>query len=55
MIVNLDSDGDDLILPIPNELIESLGWKEGDHLTWTDNGNHTWVLSKVNEDGKSND
>lgn len=45
-----DSDTGDMILPLPNELIESLDWKEGDHLIWSDNGDNTWTLTKVSKD-----
>ena len=33
--VVLDEDlSGDLILPLPDELLASLGWKEGDNLVW---------------------
>lgn len=30
----LHADGDDVILPFPEELIEQLGWRVGDVLVW---------------------
>lgn len=30
----IEQDGDDLILPIPEDLLNQLGWKEGDVLLW---------------------
>ena len=30
----LEQDGDDLILPFPDDLLEQMGWKEGDVLIW---------------------
>jgi hypothetical protein len=42
-----DSDTGDLILPLPPELLEKQGWKEGDTLEWRDNGNGTWDIVKV--------
>lgn len=30
----VQQDGDDLILPLPDELLNQLGWKEGDVLLW---------------------
>lgn len=32
--VTLDEDGEDLILPIPEELMAKLGWNENDVLEW---------------------
>lgn len=40
-------DSDDLILPLPQELLDLKGWKEGDELEWIDNENGTWTLKKV--------
>lgn len=42
-----DPDTGDLILPLPPELLEKQGWKEGDTLEWRDNGNGTWDIVKV--------
>lgn len=30
----LQQDGDNLVLPLPDEVIEELGWKIGDTLVW---------------------
>ena len=46
-IITLEEDGDDLILPLPERLLEEVGWKEGDILDWKDNGNGSWTLSKL--------
>ena len=48
-IISLIEDGDDLILPLPERLLEEAGWKEGDMLDWADNGNGTWTLKKLPE------
>jgi hypothetical protein len=40
-----DASGD-LIMPLPQDLLESAGWKEGDVLEWKDLGNGTWSLTK---------
>lgn len=40
----------DLILPLPQDLLNNVGWQEGDVLNWTDLGNGTWSLSKKNID-----
>ena len=48
-IITLIEDGDDLILPLPERLLEEAGWNEGDILDWSDNGNGSWTLTKVEE------
>jgi hypothetical protein len=47
-IVTLEEDPTtgELILPFTNEMLEGLGWKEGDTLTWSDLGNGSWSLAK---------
>lgn len=41
-----DPDTGDIILPIPPELLERLGWREGDTLEWKQADNGSWVLSR---------
>jgi len=36
----------DCILEFPPEMLEKAGWKEGDTLIWTDQGDGSWSLSK---------
>lgn len=36
----------DSILPLPPDLLEEAGWKEGDNLLWIDNKDGTWSLVK---------
>ena len=40
-------DEDNLVLPLPPDVLESIGWQIGDTLDWADNGNGTWSLKKV--------
>jgi len=40
---------DDGVLTFPDELIEKLGWKEGDVLQWIDNKDGSFSLVKSNE------
>jgi bifunctional DNA-binding transcriptional regulator/antitoxin component of YhaV-PrlF toxin-antitoxin module len=47
MIVTLEEDGDDLTLPFPDEILEQLGWKEGDTLEWIQNDDNSLTLKKV--------
>ena len=41
-----DDGSGDLVLPLPDDLMEGAGWKEGDTLEWIDNKNGTWTLRK---------
>lgn len=47
--VTVIQDGEDLILPLPDDMMEEVGWKIGDTVRWTDNGNGTWTIHKVEE------
>jgi len=43
----------DLVLPLPQDLLDGAGWKEGDTIEWIDNNNGTWSMKKVEvTDGK---
>jgi hypothetical protein len=42
-----DPDTKDLILPLPQELLNLQGWVEGDILEWIDNKNGSWSIQKV--------
>lgn len=44
--VTLEQDGDDLILPLPQDLLDSAGWVTDDVLDWKDNGDGSWTLTK---------
>lgn len=47
-----EGEDDGLILPIPNEILDELGWDDGCLLDWSiDEVNNTIIISKVNEDG----
>lgn len=47
--ITVIEDGDDVILPFPDELLSTTGWQEGDTLEWIDNGDGSWTLRKVND------
>lgn len=48
-----DDGSGDLVMPLPQDLLDGAGWKEGDILEWIDNNNGTWSLKKVEvTDGK---
>lgn len=42
--VPIDEDG---VLTLPDELLESLGWKEGDELEWLDQEDGSFILQKL--------
>lgn len=42
-----DPETGDIILPLTNEILESVGWKEGDVIDWIDNKDGSWSLIKV--------
>ena len=46
--INVEEDPEtgDLILPLPQELLEQAGWAEGDTLEWRDRGDGSWSLEK---------
>lgn len=41
-----DTSTGDLILPLPTELLNQLGWEFGDTLVWSDNSNGSFSLTK---------
>jgi hypothetical protein len=47
--VTLEEENDDLLLPIPEEMMVQLGWNEGDLLEWILEDDHI-KLVKVEED-----
>lgn len=48
--VEEDPETGELILPLPQELLDSKGWMEGDELEWIDNQDGTWTLEKVEKE-----
>lgn len=45
--VTLDEDGDDLIMPIPEQILQKLDWNEGDELEWIPQDNNTFIIKKA--------
>ena len=45
-IVELESDGEDLILPFTDEMIQQTGWQVGDTLVWDKKDHSSWTLRK---------
>ena len=48
--VKLIQEGEDLILPFNEEMLEELGWQIGDKLVWEDNGDGSYTISKEEDD-----
>jgi hypothetical protein len=46
IVVEEDPETGELMLPFSDEMLAEVGWKTGDTLTWTDNKNGSWTLSK---------
>jgi len=45
---------DDYYVEFPEEVLEEAGWKPGDTLKWTDKGDGSWSLTKINENTDDN-
>jgi bifunctional DNA-binding transcriptional regulator/antitoxin component of YhaV-PrlF toxin-antitoxin module len=37
---------EDGLLPLPQDLLDAAGWKEGDCLNWIDNNDGSWSIVK---------
>ena len=50
-----ERDNGELYLEFPDELMEEMGWNEGDTLEWKDNGDGSWTIQKVNDNASKAD
>ena len=41
-----DPETKELVLPFTEEILEAVGWKQGDVIVWKNNENGSWSLSK---------
>lgn len=48
--VEEDPENGDAILPLPQEMLDQVGWVEGDTLEWSDNKDGSWSIQKVNSE-----
>jgi hypothetical protein len=46
LTVEEDPETGEAILQFPPEMLEQVGWKEGDTLEWRDRGDGSWSLEK---------
>lgn len=44
--VKIEQDGEDLILPLPVDLLNQMGWDDGDTLIWEELSPVSWGLRK---------
>lgn len=44
--VQEDPETGDAMIQFPPDVLTNLGWKEGDTLEWSDNGDGSWSLTK---------
>lgn len=44
--VTLEQDGEDLILPLTDEMLEGTGWQIGDDLLWEKAAGRAWTIRK---------
>jgi len=50
MIVELQEDSNgELVLPFSEDILDEMGWKEGDTLRWIDNGDGTFSITKYED------
>lgn len=47
LIVQLDKETGEHMLEFTDEMMEEVGWKIGDNITWTDNHDGSFTLSKA--------
>ena len=40
----------DLVMPLPQEMLDQVGWVEGDTLEWIDNKDGSWSIQKVKDE-----
>jgi bifunctional DNA-binding transcriptional regulator/antitoxin component of YhaV-PrlF toxin-antitoxin module len=46
-VITHEDENGDLVLPIPPELLNRLGWKEGDTLDFKLDEKGRWILQKI--------
>ena len=49
VIIEEDPETGDAILPLPQEMLDEVGWKSGDNLNWIDRGDGSWEIRRVEE------
>lgn len=47
VVETFENDNGETVLPLPQELVESLGWQEGDTLKWSVTDDGAAIIEKV--------
>jgi bifunctional DNA-binding transcriptional regulator/antitoxin component of YhaV-PrlF toxin-antitoxin module len=47
-VAKVEEDENGAYIVFPDEMMEQVGWKEGDQIKWTDNGDGSYTLTKTN-------
>jgi len=47
VIIEEDPETGDAILPLPQDMLDEVGWNPGDNLKWVDRGDGTWQITKI--------
>jgi len=53
--VMIEEEGEDLVLPFPQDLLDEVGWIPGDNLEWYDRGDGTWEIRKKHSQSDNED
>jgi hypothetical protein len=48
--VDFDPEHKEYVLPLPNELLNEMGWDIGDELLWEEDENGTYSIKKVDKE-----
>lgn len=48
--IELIQDGEDIVLPLSDEIIAEVGWQIGDDLEWIDNKDGSYMITKVEDE-----
>ena len=49
IVLEEDKESGELVIPFTPEILEELGWKEGDTIGWRDNKDGSWTLTKKDD------
>jgi hypothetical protein len=53
VVVEEDPESGDLVMPLPPDLLNQMGWDFGDTLVWEDLQNGSWSIRKKDEHTKT--
>jgi hypothetical protein len=51
--VTVLADGDELVLPLPEDMLQAVGWGPGDVLEWVQKDDESWILQKKEQSGSA--